>query len=308
VLIYAPPGGGTTLSWFDRTGRNVAQLAPSGNYEMPRLSPDGTRVLFSQPDSRNGNRDLWSFNILSGSATRLTLNPANDWLAAWSPDGRQIFFVSDRLGGPDNRLFLKRTLEAGVDEELIQNDIPEKNASPSDWSPGGWMALCLNTNRTRSEVWLLNAATHRAFRFLPPTFNSSLPRFSPDEKWIAYVSDETGHSEVYVRPFHGAPAGSEERMQVSISGGDYPAWSRTGDELFYIASDLTLKSFDLSHPGPNRPTQTTLCKVCPATALPARPGNLNPWQHPYDVAADGRFLFNCLTEPPDQHIVWVNWR
>src|ERR1017187_4019278 len=100
----------------------------------------------------------------------------------------------------------------------------------------------------------------------------SVPRFSPDGKWIAYVSDETGRSEVYIRPFRGGPAASEGRIQISTGGGDFPAWSRTGEDLFYISTDLNLKQLDLRPPGPGRAAAATLFKVRSGAGLNASLG------------------------------------
>ena len=139
-------------------------------------------------------------------------------------------------------------------------------------------------------------------------FSDGVPRFSPDGKWITYVSNETGQSEVYIRPFRESPAGANDRIQISSGGGDFPAWSRNGNELFFISNDMNLKQVDMRNLGPTRGNGATLFKVCPGTGLNARPGIGAVWAHPYDVASDGRFLFNCRAEPPGRFMVSVNWR
>jgi Tol biopolymer transport system component len=134
------------------------------------------------------------------------------------------------------------------------------------------------------------------------------PKWSPDGKWIAYVSDETGQGEVYIRPFREGPAGANDRIQISTGSGDFPGWSRNGNELFFISNDMNLRQVDMRNLGSNRGSGAILFKVCPGTALNTPPGVGAVWAHPYDVASDGRFLFNCMAEPPGRFVVWANWR
>jgi serine/threonine protein kinase len=306
VLVYAPFGAEGVLEWFDRSGRKIGELAPPGDYLQTRLSPDGSRVVFSRSDSRTGNRDVWSIDVASGATTRLTTNPANDWWPVWSPDGKQILFGSDRLGGTGSKPFLKTALEAGIAETPLETNTSLADFPPADWSRTGWMAFNAYQRPNRVEIWVMNVFQGKAFLFLASESRDTLPRFSPDGKWIAYASDETGRSEVYIRPFREGPAASEGRIQISTGGGDYPAWSRTGEELFYISTDLNLRGFDLRHLGPGH-AAVTLFKACPGTGMVALPGTGSPWTHPFDVAPDGRFLFNCLAETPGRFVVWMNW-
>jgi serine/threonine protein kinase len=308
VLVYVPSGaGGGTLSWYDRSGNKTGELGPPGAYTQPRISPDGSRVVFSRPDSRTGNRDIWTIDIASGATARLTTNAANDWWPVWSPDGKQILFGSDRQGGSGMKPFLKTALEAGLGEAPLETNFPVPDLSPTDWSRTGWMAFDGTPKTNRPELWVMNASQGKAFQFLKSESRDSVPRFSPDGKWIAYVSDETGRSEVYIRPFQGGPAASGGRIQISTGGGDFPAWNRTGEDLFYISADLNLKQLDLRPPGPGRAAAATLFKVCSGTGLNASPGTGTFWEHPFDVAPDGRFLFNCRAEPGGRFVVWMNW-
>ena len=109
---------------------------------------------------------------------------------------------------------------------------------------------------------------------------------------------------MFARSAKAAP-GRDDRIQVSNGGGDFPAWGRSGEELFYISTDLNLKHFDMRRSGGG---STTLFKVCAGTAMNGRPGIGAVWAHPYDVAPDSRFLFNCMVEPPGRFVVWMNWR
>ena len=204
--------------------------------------------------------------------------------------------------------FLKTALDAGVAEAPLDLGGSVVEASPTDWSPSGWMAFNGFPQLGRPDIWVLNAARGKAFSFVATEFSDGVPRFSPDGKWITYVSNETGRSEVYIRPFRESPAGANDRIQISSGGGDFPAWSRNGNELFFISNDMNLNQVDMRNLGPTRGNGATLFKVCPGTGLNARPGIGAVWAHPYDVASDGRFLFNCRAEPPGRFVVLVNWR
>jgi serine/threonine protein kinase/Tol biopolymer transport system component len=308
VLVYGSIAAGqSTLTWFDRSGRKVGDLGPAGDYTQPRISPDGSRVAFSQPDKRTGNRDIWTIEIAGGATSRLTSHSANDWFPVWSPDSKQILFGSDRQGGVGMMPFLKTALDAGVAEAPLELGASVVEASPTDWSRSGWMAFNGFPQTQGPDIWVMNAAHGKAFSFLATEFSDGVPRFSPEGKWIAYVSDETGQSEVYIRPFREGPAGANDRIQVSTGGGDFPAWSRNGNELFFISNDMNLKQVDMRNFGPTRGNGATLFKVCPGTGLHARAGVGAGWGHPYDVASDGRFLFNCRAEPPGRFMVFLNW-
>ena len=309
VLVYAPlTAGQSSLKWYDRSGRITGELTPPGDYTQPRISPDGARVVFSQPDSRTGNRDLWTVDVRGGATSRLTTNPANDWWPVWSPDSRKVLFGSDRQGNVGGQPYLKTALEAGVSEAPVEIGGVSRDAVPSDWSRTGWMAFISYVKPAKSAVWVMRESQGKAVPFLETESSETGPRFSPDGKWLAYVSNETGLDEIYVRPFREGAAGSNDRIQVSTGGGDFPAWGRSGEEVFYISSDLNLKQFDMRHLEENRGTSKTVFKACPGTGLNAQPVTGAIWQHPYDVAPDGRFLFNCLVEPPGRFVVWTNWR
>jgi Tol biopolymer transport system component len=204
--------------------------------------------------------------------------------------------------------FLKTALDAGVAEAPLDLGGSVVDASPTDWSRSGWMAFNGYLQQGRPDIWVLSAAHGKAFSFVATEFSDGVPRFSPDGKWIAYVSNETGQSEVYIRPFREGPAGANDRIQVSTGGGDFPAWSRNGNELFFISIDNNLKQVDVRNLGRKRGNVATLFKVCPDTGLNSRPGIGAVWAHPYDVASDGRFLFDCMAAPPGRFVVSVNWR
>lgn len=312
VLVFAPANPGPEQPvWFDRAGHALGTLGPPGRYGQPRLSPDGTRLLYVRPDEQTGNRDVWYIESARGVAQRLTTDPANDWNPVWSPDGRNILFGTDRAGGPKHAIYIKNSTDPGAGEARFF-DFGDADYIPVDWArTGDWVAFAVWTGPNH-DAWILPPSGERVpFAFLATPFNEHSPRFSPDAKWIAYVSDESGRSEVYARRFSGKPAGSDGKIQVSPNGGDFPAWRGDGSELFYIGGDLkvySVKTADLA-PGGMVPRPVALFTACPDTALPTGPLQNAPWYHPYDVSSDGRrFLFVCSTGRPDGHEVMLNWR
>jgi Tol biopolymer transport system component len=311
VLIVRPANGGLSqLRWFDRSGKPQGSVGPPGNYTQPRISADGSRVLFSRPDEQTGNRDIWYMEISRGAAARLTTDPANDWFGVWSPDSRNIAFGSDRGGGSNLSLYLKISLEPGKGESTLFS-IPGVVASPFDWSHDGkWILFFQKAGG--QQLWILPTADkERSFTFLESPFLIQKARFSPDSKWIAYTSNESGRFEVYVRSFAGVPQTNSDRIQVSTGGGDFPVWQNDGKELFFVGADLkmySVRTADLGKPG-TVPQVTLLFTPCADSALAEFPmaGAVN--DHPYDVAPDGqRFLFNCRAAPPDRYDVLLNWR
>jgi serine/threonine protein kinase len=310
LVFQRPDPGPVQLTWFDRKGRAAGTLGPPGIYRQPRIAPDGARVLYERPDEQGGNRDTWYMETSRGVAQRLTTDPANDWNPAWAPNGRGILFGSDRRGGPNHAVYIKKSLDPGAGEEVLF-DLADRDYAPEDWSlDGKWLVFHVFVARPGQgyDMWVLPFSGERTpFAFLATRFSEHSARFSPDAKWIAYVSDESGQSEVYVRPFSGRPASQDDKIRISTNGGGYPAWHRDGSELFFMGGDGTIystKTAEVTRPGA-APQPVALFPACPnAQRLPGAP----PWQNPYDVAPDGRFLIACGTSRPAQFEVMLNWR
>ena len=316
VLIVRPASAGLSeLRWYDRRGKNLGAVGPPGNYTQPRISPDGSRVLFSRPDEQTGNRDLWYMESSRGIAARLTTDPANDWFGVWSPDGRGIVFASDRGRGPRLALYLKTSMEPGAEEMLLFGVSPQERtldeATPFDWSRDGKSVLFVKgALAAGAELWVLPMTEKGPPAvYLESTFLKQKPRFSPDGKWIAYASNESGRFEVNIRTYGGGPAGN--RIQVSRNGGDFPTWRGDSKELFFLAGDLKLYSVNvegLAKPG-TVPLPAPLFAPCADTALLEIPMTGASYVHPYDVTSDGQsFLFNCRATPPGRYDVMLNWR
>ena len=209
--------------WVDRKGAASTLLAEPGSYANPRLSPDGKRLAFTV--LRDNNWDIWVYDLERSVPSRLTFDDAAESEQVWSPDGREIVFSSDK-GGLDN-LYRKRADGSGEAERLTTSDSAQWASS---WSRDGHIALTASATGTGFDLQVMKLEGERKPEtFLSTPFREANADFSPDGRFIAYDSNESGRLEVYVRPF--PPGGG--RWQVSDGGGAYPRWSRSGRELFY---------------------------------------------------------------------------
>ena len=303
VIVVRPAGAGDTqFTWFDRSGEQTGTLGAPGNVAEPRISPQGDRVAFTRPDAQIGNRDIWTIDIARGFAARLTLDPANDWHAVWAPDGKQMAFGSDR-GAPEAKPYIKRSLDPTGEEVRLANT----ETSPTDWSRDGqWIATGSDT------ITIVPASGDRpSFRFLSQPFRQGGARFSPDGRWLAYVSNETGKFEVFVRPFTGGPAAAEGKIQISDKGGDFPVWRSDGRELYYMSGDFSIYAVatgDLNRGTVPRPER--LFRACPRSDPVSSPPPMrgaSSWGHLFDTFDGKRFLITCAAHPPGQFVVLMNW-
>jgi len=211
--------------WFDRGGKQIGSLGAAGLYLTLWLSPDETRAAVDRSDPQTGTNDIWLFDLLRGIPSRFTTDPANDSNPLWSPDGSRIVFTSNREGV--RSLYQKIASGAGNEEVLLKSS---EEKVPDDWSLDGLFIVYQTLNsKTKWDLWVLPMSGERQpFPFLQTDFNEQEAQFSPDGKWMAYTSDESGAPEVYVQTF---PA-SGGRWRVSTGGGSQPKWRRDGRELF----------------------------------------------------------------------------
>jgi Tol biopolymer transport system component/predicted Ser/Thr protein kinase len=286
------------LSWFDRSGRRLGIVGPSGFYRSHRLSPDGTRIAATRVDPQRETNDIWILEVDRDSSLRLTFDPSDDSMPVWSPDGSRIAFDSARKPAA---IYQKLSSGAGSEERISQ----EKLRFPLDWSSDGQLLVFqYSFPATRGNIGLLPLSGNGKPRELIATAADEVQaQLSPDGRWIAYCSDESGQYEVYVRPF----PSSEGRWQVSVAGGYEPRWRRDGKEIFYLAADRKLMAVPVQAAGstPQAGTVTALFET------PVR-GFLQGWENSnrYDVTADGqRFLINVPTEgfASAPMVVVLNW-
>jgi dipeptidyl aminopeptidase/acylaminoacyl peptidase len=290
------------LTWVDRSGTALGTVgAPDGTLRNPRLSPDGRRVVAERVVQ--GNIDLW---LLDGARTsRLTFDPAGDIFPLWSPDGTRIVFTSARSGNLD--LYQKRTNGTGGEERLIASGQPQPLV-PMSWSPDGRFLLYINNDpQTNADLWVAPMAGDLTpWVFLKTPFREAYGSFSPDGRWVAYHSNESGRNEVYVRPFvppmdhagaaASAPATTGGQWQVSTEGGIHPVWRRDGQALYYLSPAGEMVAAPITVVG------ATLESGAPVMLFPTRVlgGGVDAQQgRQYDVARDGPFSStrNCPATP-----------
>ncbi|HWA35846.1 MAG TPA: hypothetical protein VG737_17005 [Cyclobacteriaceae bacterium] len=230
---------GMKLAWWDRKGKKIGTVEREAQiYLQWRLSPDNEKLVLVQPAANGLPNDLWLYHIRKNTWARFTFDGATDRSPIWSPDGEKIVFASNRNKQFD--LYQRASDREGSEELLLRS--PDSKI-PYDWSRDGkYIAYAVynGSNINTNDIWILpvKSPPQKPFRFLETEFNESRPAFSPDGRWIAYQSNESGRDEVYIRPFPG-PGG---KWQVSSAGGNTPRWRQDGKELFFIGSGFSVMS------------------------------------------------------------------
>ena len=227
-LLYRLGAGGYSaqLIWFDRSGKEIGGLTDAGSsLTNPEVSPDGRRLAVGRFDNNNG--DVWLLDIARGIRTRFTLGAAPERAPVWAPDGSRIVFQSNQKG-VDN-LYIKQTGGIGGEEMLLES---AQNKEPADWSRDGrYLLYHTDDSKTGADLWALPLVGDRKpFPVAQGNSSELQGQFSPDGRWIAYESDESGRFEIYVQPF---PEPSR-RWQISANGGTQPRWRADGKEIFFI--------------------------------------------------------------------------
>jgi serine/threonine-protein kinase len=236
VLAEAASNPPTTeLAWLDRSGRPAGRIPlPRGSYSNPSLSPDGRWATVTRYNSLVSN-DLWLVDLQRAVTTRLTLDGrvAQGWGMAvpvvWSPDSSRVAYCYDNSGVYDvYQMPASGTIQP---EPLIRSDVTYKY--PLAWSPDGKYVVFTQLGEGGMyDIWLLPLHEDRTPRpYLSTPFNEDFAAFSPDGRWLAHNSDETGTAEIYVRSFP-EPG---EKYRVSTSGGTTPQWSKDGKELVFFS-------------------------------------------------------------------------
>jgi eukaryotic-like serine/threonine-protein kinase len=271
------------LLWFDRFGRQTGAVGEPAFYTSGvtgapgriRISPDGRRLAVTVFDPSTRGSDVWLYDLARGIRTRLTSGVSSNANPVWSPDGSDIVFDSDRKHQGD--LYRRPTHGGGSEEPFLEG---EGQRIADDWSPDGrFVALEFREPKGERRVSLSILSLTgdgKLTTFFRRGINNGESRFSPDGRWLAYSSDESGKNEIYLAPFPGPGA----KWQVSTGGGSQPRWRRDGKELFYLSADLRLMSVEI------RTTGATLDPGAPTVLFEP-----HPLPTSYDAAADGqRFL------------------
>jgi eukaryotic-like serine/threonine-protein kinase len=277
VLAYtsgAAAEGTLQLTWVDRSGKVAGKVGPPGVYDNFRLAPDEKRIAFGRSD-QSGNDDVWVMDLIRGTTSRLTFDPADDNLPIWSPDGLRILYPNRRSGAFD--LYVKSAAGTGQEEVLVKLGTP--TGWGTNWSRDGRFILYeIPGANTGEDLWVApQFGDRKPFPYLQTQFNESDGSFSPDGRWVAYVSDESGRNEIYVQAF---PL-SGTKFQISTGGGTEPTWRKDGTELFYLAADRNLMTVPIK-------LGATLEAGAPKSLFPITVTEQN---HSFAVANDGqRFL------------------
>jgi dipeptidyl aminopeptidase/acylaminoacyl peptidase len=296
AIAFRPTGssGSSQLIWYDRSGTRGSPLGPVGDYRNPELSPDGKLVAFER--GARATSDIWIMDVTKGRASRLTTAPGAKMFPVWSPDGNSIVFFSGR--DPTAQLYRRAVGEVGRDVALTT----DAHDPPSDWSRDGRYLVF----GPRGDLWAYTMTEHA-----PPIRLTETPaierhaRVSPDGRWIAYSSNESGgRYDVYLQSF---PQPGLKQI-VSTAGGVYPRWSRDGKELLYVAPNTALMSASIAASATTAVVGTPV-QLFLADGLPFG-GDAGPtgFRANYDVAADGRLLINDAGGSYQRPItVILNW-
>jgi Tol biopolymer transport system component len=286
------------LTWYDRTtGRSTPAADPDSNgLEAAELSPDGRYVALDRIGQ--GNRDIWLLDLTSGSVPRFTFDPAQDGMPVWSPDSKRIAYESKRKGPYD--LFVKAVDGGDVERPLLESPYDKW---PMDWSRDGAYLLYYETKpKTSGDLQALAMTSPDGGKKIIPvataSFDEIFGQFSPDGRWVAYQTDESGRPEVVLQTF----PDSTTRRQVSRDGGMQPRWSRDGRELYFVSLDSKLMATKLVIAG------GSVEPAAAATLFTVRVSGVP--KHQYSVAADGRFLVNEVVDDSASSLLTLvlNWK
>ena len=305
TLVYAPSRQvQRTLVWVDRKGATERVLLPPGGFDEVALSPDGGRLAAITFD-KSGKMALLIGDLARGTLSRSTVEGSLEGLA-WAPDGKRVAFGFGTGVGVFRHVFWQSADESTPPEPMT-SETALQFEDPNSFSPDGSLllvqAVFTNTSSANPalDLFVLPLSGERTLRpFLQTKFNEGDARFSPDGRWVAYRSDESGRDEVFVRPY----PGPGPKWQISTEGGDEPCWSRSGRELFYLQKDKETKMMIVD-------VETK------PTFRAGRPRTLFEWRYvesginSYDVAPDGTRFLMIKEDPaelgPAQVKVVLNW-
>lgn len=290
TIVYQPPFRSSRVVRLDEHGNEIAQLGEVGSFDQLRISPDGSQVAVAVQDARIGTADLWEYGLERDTSRRITSDPRSESNPVWTPDETKMIYMAALKGWPD--IYEINLDGSGGTTPLL---VEEGLQFPNDISPDGRNLIYQNYTGqlTRNvDLWILplqkDAKPHR---FTETPFHEGQARFSPDGKWVAYASDESGQTQIWVKPF----PGPGQAIQISTDGGSDPAWSRDGTHLYYKwrnrMSVVRLRTLDdFKNPQPEKLFETKDTLML------------------FDVAPNGQFVASLRDESelPPNHVI-VNW-
>ena len=278
--------------WFDRKGDEVGVVGKPDVYGNVSLASNGRSVAVDKTDMASQNTDVWTYELQRDSVMRLTFDPANDIVPIWSPDAARLVFSSNRQ--PNIDLFVKNS-DGAQEEKTIVDDGVNKYAN--DWSRDGKYIMYTRG----ADLWFVVLPELKSSLFLKAPSVLSNGQFSPDGKWVAYASNESGKWEIYVTSFPDARG----KWQVSTSGGEQPRWRADGKELFYLSADRKM----MAAPVTTGATFGAGAPVALFQATPRQPVSSTDL-FVYDVSRDGqRFLINTPVKQAESQpmSIILNW-
>jgi len=309
TIAYQSYVSRSQLVWVDRAGHQLATIGPANiNVKSARLSPDGQRLATAIYDLERGAQDLWIFDVKTNLGRRLTPDPSLRDAPVWSPDSTMLAFLQQADERPP-RLHVRGLEEKDAEEAMPAADFQ----MPADWSPDGRFVAFTNTgfprfeNEMQSDVWMVDLARGRKLvPVLNTRFQEANPAFSPDGKWLAFTSNESGRPEVYIQAFQAkeAPSVVGKRYLVSRDGALALRWRRDGRELFYLGFDGRVQAVPVKlSPKPEFGSAMPLFTI--STEARAAIHSIVG----FDVSADGqRFVIPVVTSAEGPSIVVVqNW-
>jgi serine/threonine protein kinase/Tol biopolymer transport system component len=282
VVHHSGSAGLTQFTWTDRKGQQLGLIDEPADQGDLELSPDDSRLVFRRVDFHTGSISLWLIDLARGTPSRFTFEKTSDFSPIWSPDGSRIVFSTLRDGPPN--LYQKVSSSAGNDEGLLKSIVPKLSF---DWSRDGrYIIYGVVDPKTSWDLWSVPLDdTSKPVPFLQTNFDERRAKFSPNGRWVAYESNESGTNEVCVRPFPATPG----KWQVSTGGGEQPRWRRDGKELFYISADHKLMSVEVNT------DSSTFEHRTPTVLFGTRIGGIDTPGDYYAATADGqRFILNNL--------------
>jgi serine/threonine protein kinase len=289
-IAYRANTGERQYRWVGRSGQSMGALgAPDAHQpNYVRISPDGRTVAVTR--MVDGNNDVWLMETARDARQRFTTDPGREYDPLWSPDGSRIIFSSTRRG--PNDLYQKYVSRAEPETLLFES--PESKNAYSWSSDGRWLLFATQSTNTARDLWVLPLTGEKKPIAVAQTSSEEAEgQFSPDGRWIAYTSNESGRFEIYIQPF----PGPGERSQISTGGGRFPHWRKDGKELFYLGPDNSLMA---QSPGLNGP------KAEPGTpiALFSLSSGVN-----FAPSPDGqKFLVNEITKEASPITILLNWK
>jgi serine/threonine protein kinase len=230
----------STLTWLDRAGKEIASIGEPSIYRDLAISPDETRAAVSITDSNTGTSDIWICDLGREMATRFTFGKLSEFGPLWSQDGERIVYSAITNVYPD--LYIKVATGSGQAQALLESEVRE---DANSWTPDGKSILFTRfdpQSQRGGDMYMLELGDGKAAKAILQTkFDEHSGRLSPDGRWLAYVSDESGTYEVYVTPFPG-PGG---KWQISEGGGEIPVWTKNGTEILYRGAGASVMAVSI---------------------------------------------------------------